>query len=146
LTAPCGEHLQARGNRPCATLRRTLGQWRAFADNLSRCGISAANRDPLKERVERGEHLVIVKTAPHPAADNGRRGARTVLGHDAPFPQGPVGARSTCLAGPDYLFLLLKGRRGRQTLSALREILYSRELASASDEPSLAPVRAPLEW
>ena len=80
-----------------------------FADNLFEVrdfGPQAAIL--LKERVDRGEILVIVGDRT-PAADNGRRAHASFLGHEAPFPQGPV-VLGYLLGCPVYLFFCLKER------------------------------------
>lgn len=74
----------------------------------------------LKERVERGEILVIVGDRT-PAADNGRRAHASFLGREAPFPQGPV-VLGYLLGCPVYLFFCLKdGARYRIHLEPFAE-------------------------
>jgi len=81
-----------------------------FADNLFEVrDFGPQTAILLKERVERGEILVIVGDRT-PAADNGRRAHAPFLGHDAPFPQGPV-VLGYLLACPVYLFFCLKGEK-----------------------------------
>jgi predicted LPLAT superfamily acyltransferase len=83
-----------------------------FADNLFEVrDFGPQTAILLKERVERGEILVIVGDRT-PAADNGRRAHAPFLGHDAPFPQGPV-VLGYLLACPVYLFFCLKGEKQR---------------------------------
>ena len=109
----------------------------------------------LKERVERGEILVIVGDRT-PAADNGRRAHASFLGREAPFPQGPV-VLGYLLACPVYLFFCFKqdGRyrvhlepfaerihlphRGRQAAIDSYVAQYARRLEAYCRE-------APLQW
>ena len=109
----------------------------------------------LKARVERGEILVIVGDRT-PAADNGRRAHAPFLGHDAPFPQGPI-VLGYLLACPVHLFFCLKdGDRYRVHLEPFAERIelphrdrkgaidayvarYARRLESYCRE-------APLQW
>jgi len=81
-----------------------------FADNLFEVrDFGPQTAILLKERVERGEILVIVGDRT-PAADNGRRAHASFLGHDAPFPQGPM-VLGYLLGCPVYLFFCLKGEK-----------------------------------
>jgi predicted LPLAT superfamily acyltransferase len=85
-----------------------------FAENL----LEVADFGPetavlLKERVDRGEILVIVGDRT-PAAENGRWASALFLGHAAPFPQGPM-ILAHLLECPVYLFFCLK-RAGRYDL------------------------------
>lgn len=78
-----------------------------FADNLFEVrDFGPQTAILLKERVDRGEILVIVGDRT-PAADNGRRAHASFLGHDAPFPQGPM-VLGYLLGCPVYLFFCLK--------------------------------------
>ncbi len=82
-----------------------------FAENL----LEVADFGPetavmLKERVDRGEILVIVGDRT-PAAENGRWASALFLGQAAPFPQGPM-VLAHLLECPVYLFFCLK--RGRR--------------------------------
>jgi predicted LPLAT superfamily acyltransferase len=67
----------------------------------------------LKERVDRGEILVIVGDRT-PAAENGRCARAPFLGAPAPFPQGPV-ILAHLLECPVYLFFCIK-RAGRYSI------------------------------
>ena len=67
----------------------------------------------LKERIERGEILVIVGDRT-PATDNGRFSRALFLGREARFPQGPM-ILAHLLECPVYLFFCLK-RDGRYAL------------------------------
>lgn len=109
----------------------------------------------LKERVDRGEILVIVGDRT-PAADNGRRAHASFLGREAPFPQGPV-VLGYLLGCPVYLFFCFKqdGRyrvhlepfaeriqlphRGRQAAIDAYVSQYARRLEWYCRE-------APLQW
>jgi predicted LPLAT superfamily acyltransferase/glycosyltransferase involved in cell wall biosynthesis len=83
------------------------GANRRFAENLFEVrDFGPQTAILLKERVERGEILVIVGDRT-PAADNGRRSHASFLGRDAPFPQGPV-VLGYLLGCPVYLFFCLK--------------------------------------
>jgi predicted LPLAT superfamily acyltransferase len=78
-----------------------------FADNLFEVrDFGPQTAILLKERIDRGEILVIVGDRT-PAADNGRRAHASFLGHAAPFPQGPV-VLGYLLQCPVYLFFCLK--------------------------------------
>jgi predicted LPLAT superfamily acyltransferase len=78
-----------------------------FADNLFEVrDFGPQTAILLKERIDRGEILVIVGDRT-PAADNGRRAHASFLGHEAPFPQGPV-VLGYLLGCPVYLFFCLK--------------------------------------
>lgn len=82
-----------------------------FADNLFEVrDFGPQTAIALKERVDRGEILVIVGDRT-PAADNGRRAHASFLGREAPFPQGPV-VLGYLLGCPVYLFFCYK-REGR---------------------------------
>ncbi|MEA3194173.1 MAG: hypothetical protein QOD26_2506 [Betaproteobacteria bacterium] len=106
-----------------------------FADNLFEVrDFGPQTAILLKERIERGEILVIVGDRT-PAADNGRRAHASFLGHDAPFPQGPV-VLGYLLGCPVYLFFCLKdGERYRIHLEPFAEKieLPQRERKAAID-------------
>src|SRR6185436_5529823 len=106
-----------------------------FADNLFEVrDFGPQTAILLKERVERGEILVIVGDRT-PAADNGRRAHALFLGHDAPFPQGPV-VLGYLLGCPVYLFFCLKdGERYRIHLEPFAEkiLLPQRDRRAAID-------------
>lgn len=127
-----------------------------FADNLFEVrDFGPQTAILLKERIDRGEILVIVGDRT-PAADNGRRAHASFLGHDAPFPQGPV-VLGYLLGCPVYLFFCLKdGERYRIHLEPFAERIqlphrdrqgaidayvaqYARRLESYCRE-------APLQW
>jgi predicted LPLAT superfamily acyltransferase len=94
-----------------ATLRRANAR---FADNLLEVSdFGPATAVQLKERIDRGEILVIVGDRT-PAADNGRFSRAVFLGHEARFPQGPM-ILAHLLECPVYLFFCLK-RDGRYAL------------------------------
>ena len=85
-----------------------------FADNLLEVAdFGPATAVQLKERIDRGEILVIVGDRT-PAADNGRFTRALFLGREARFPQGPM-ILAHLLECPVYLFFCLK-RDGRYTL------------------------------
>jgi predicted LPLAT superfamily acyltransferase len=127
-----------------------------FADNLFEVrDFGPQTAILLKERVERGEILVIVGDRT-PAADNGRRAHATFLGHDAPFPQGPV-VLGYLLGCPVYLFFCLKdGERYRIHLEPFAEkiLLPHRDRKAAIDAYVAQYARrlecycreAPLQW
>jgi predicted LPLAT superfamily acyltransferase len=94
-----------------ATLRRANPR---FADNLLEVSdFGPATAVQLKERIERGEILVIVGDRT-PATDNGRFSRALFLGREARFPQGPM-ILAHLLECPVYLFFCLK-RDGRYAL------------------------------
>ena len=101
----------------------------------------------LKERIERGEILVIVGDRT-PSADNGRRAHAPFLGHEAPFPQGPV-VLGYLLGCPVYLLFCLKqqGERYRIHLEPFAERieLPQRERKAAIDA-YVAQYARRLEW
>ena len=104
----------------------------------------------LKQRVDRGEILVIVGDRT-PPADNGRRAHASFLGHDAPFPQGPV-VLGYLLGCPVYLFFCLKeekaaGARYRMFLEPFAERieLPHRDRKAAIDS-YVARYAQRLEW
>jgi predicted LPLAT superfamily acyltransferase len=92
-----------------------------FADNLFEVrDFGPQTAILLKERVDRGEILVIVGDRT-PAADNGRRAHASFLGREAPFPQGPV-VLGYLLGCPVFLFFCLKdGERYRIHLEPFAE-------------------------
>ena len=101
-----------------------------FADNLFEVrDFGPQTAILLKERVERGEILVIVGDRT-PAADNGRRAHAPFLGHDAPFPQGPV-VLGYLLGCPVYLFFCLKG----ETRDGSRYRIYLEPFAERIELP-----------
>jgi len=118
-----------------------------FADNLFEVrDFGPQTAILLKERIDRGEILVIVGDRT-PAADNGRRAHASFLGHDAPFPQGPV-VLGYLLGCPVYLFFCLKdGARYRIHLERFAEKieLPHRERKSAIDA-YVAQYARRLEW
>ena len=97
------------------------GANRRFAENLFEVrDFGPQTAILLQQRIERGEILVIVGDRT-PAADNGRRAHAPFLGHDAPFPQGPV-VLGYLLGCPVYLFFCLKdGERYRIHLEPFAE-------------------------
>jgi predicted LPLAT superfamily acyltransferase len=119
----------------------------SFADNLFEVrDFGPQTAILLKERVERGEILVIVGDRT-PAADNGRRAHAPFLGHDAPFPQGPV-VLGYLLGCPVYLFFCLKdGERYRIHLEPFAERIQlpHRERKAAIDA-YVAQYARRLEW
>ncbi len=109
----------------------------------------------LKERVERGEILVIVGDRT-PAAENGRWANALFLGEAAPFPQGPM-ILAHLLECPVYLFFCLK--RGRRYDLHLERFAERVELPPRSREEAIARYvaayaarleyycrEAPLQW
>ena len=92
-----------------------------FADNLFEVrDFGPQTAILLKERIDRGEILVIVGDRT-PPADNGRRAHATFLGREAPFPQGPV-VLGYLLGCPVYLFFCIKdGGRYRIHLEPFAE-------------------------
>src|SRR5258706_167312 len=118
-----------------------------FADNLFEVrDFGPQTAILLKERVERGEILVIVGDRT-PAADNGRRAHAPFLGHDAPFPQGPM-VLGYLLGCPVYLFFCLKdGERYRIHLEPFAERIQlpHRERKAAIDA-YVAQYARRLEW
>jgi predicted LPLAT superfamily acyltransferase len=127
-----------------------------FADNLFEVrDFGPQTAIALRERIERGEILVIVGDRT-PAADNGRRAHASFLGREASFPQGPV-VLGYLLACPVYLFFCFKqdGRyrvhlepfaeriqlphRGRQAAIDAYVAQYARRLEWYCRE-------APLQW
>ncbi len=122
-----------------------------FADNLFQVSdFGPQTAILLKERVDRGEILVIVGDRT-PAADNGRRAHASFLGHPAPFPQGPV-VLGYLLGCPVYLFFCLKqetrdGSRYRIYLEPFAEkiLLPHRERRAAIDA-YVARYAQRLEW
>ena len=85
-------------------LRRANPQ---FAENLLEVAdFGPATAVQLKERIDRGEILVIVGDRT-PAADNGRCTRALFLGQEARFPQGPM-ILAHLLECPVYLFFCLK--------------------------------------
>ena len=127
-----------------------------FADNL----LDVADFGPdtavlLKERVDRGEILVIVGDRT-PAAENGRCANALFLGQAAPFPQGPM-ILAHLLECPVYLFFCLK-RAHRYDLH-LERFAERVELPPRSREQAIARYvaeyaarlehycrEAPLQW
>ncbi|MFN2644738.1 MAG: glycosyltransferase [Burkholderiales bacterium] len=78
-----------------------------FAENLLEVAdFGPATAVQLKERIDRGEILVIVGDRT-PAADNGRCSRALFLGQEARFPQGPM-ILAHLLECPVYLFFCLK--------------------------------------
>jgi predicted LPLAT superfamily acyltransferase len=122
-----------------------------FADNLFEVrDFGPQTAIQLKERVDRGEILVIVGDRT-PPADNGRRAHASFLGHEAPFPQGPV-VLGYLLGCPVYLFFCLKdeqrqGSRYRIFLEPFAEKieLPHRERKAAIDA-YVAQYARRLEW
>ena len=88
----------------------------------------------LKERIDRGEILVIVGDRT-PVAENGRCAHAMFLGESAPFPQGPM-ILAHLLECPVYLFFCLK-RAGRYAMHlerfADRVVLPRHDRAGAID-------------
>ena len=141
------------GRRFVTALRRTNAR---FAENL----LEVADFGPetavlLKERVDRGEILVIVGDRT-PAADNGRSTTALFLGQAAPFPQGPM-ILAHLLECPVYLFFCLK--RGRRYDLHLERFAERVELPPRSREEAIARYvagyaarleyycrEAPLQW
>jgi len=122
-----------------------------FADNLFEVrDFGPQTAILLKERIERGEILVIVGDRT-PAADNGRRAHASFLGHDAPFPQGPV-VLGYLLGCPVYLFFCLKeekrhGQRYRITLEPFAErIELPHRGRQAAIDAYVAQYARRLEW
>jgi len=118
-----------------------------FADNLFEVrDFGPQTAILLKERVERGEILVIVGDRT-PAADNGRRAHAPFLGHEAPFPQGPV-VLGYLLGCPVYLFFCLKdGARYRIHLEPFAEkILLPQRERKAAIDAYVAQYARRLEW
>jgi len=118
-----------------------------FADNLFEVrDFGPQTAILLKERVERGEILVIVGDRT-PAADNGRRAHAPFLGHEAPFPQGPV-VLGYLLGCPVYLFFCLKdGGRYRIHLEPFAEkILLPHRDRQAAIDAYMAQYARRLEW
>jgi predicted LPLAT superfamily acyltransferase len=118
-----------------------------FADNLFEVrDFGPQTAILLKERVERGEILVIVGDRT-PAADNGRRAHAPFLGHQAPFPQGPV-VLGYLLGCPVYLFFCLKdGERYRIHLEPFAEkILLPQRDRKAAIDAYVAQYARRLEW
>ncbi len=132
------------------------GANKRFADNLFEVrDFGPQTAILLRERIERGEILVIVGDRT-PAADNGRRAHAPFLGHDAPFPQGPM-VLGYLLGCPVYLFFCLKdGERYRIHLEPFAERidLPHRERKAAIDAYVAQYARrlecycreAPLQW
>ena len=113
-----------------AALRRANPR---FADNLLEVAdFGPATAVQLKERIDRGEILVIVGDRT-PAADNGRCTRALFLGQEARFPQGPM-ILAHLLECPVYLFFCLK-RGARYALHlerfAERVVLPPRERDAA---------------
>jgi len=141
------------GKRFVNTLRSTNPR---FAENL----LEVADFGPetavlLKERVDRGEILVIVGDRT-PAADNGRSTNALFLGQTAPFPQGPM-ILAHLLECPVYLFFCLK--RGRRYDLHLERFAERVELPREAREEAIARYvaayaarleyycrEAPLQW
>jgi predicted LPLAT superfamily acyltransferase len=127
-----------------------------FADNLFEVrDFGPQTAILLKERVDRGEILVIVGDRT-PAADNGRRAHASFLGREASFPQGPM-VLGYLLACPVYLFFCIKaGEHYRIHLEPFAEKieLPHRERQSAIDAYVARYARrleaycreAPLQW
>jgi len=122
-----------------------------FADNLFEVrDFGPQTAILLKERIDRGEILVIVGDRT-PAADNGRRAHASFLGHDAPFPQGPV-VLGYLLGCPVYLFFCLKeekrhGQRYRITLEPFAErIELPHRGRQAAIDAYVAQYARRLEW
>lgn len=118
-----------------------------FADNLFEVrDFGPQTAILLRERVERGEILVIVGDRT-PAADNGRRAHAPFLGHDAPFPQGPV-VLGYLLGCPVYLFFCLKQGEGyRIHLEPFAEkILLPQRDRKAAIDAYVAQYARRLEW
>jgi predicted LPLAT superfamily acyltransferase len=83
------------------------GANRRFAENLFEVrDFGPQTAILLKERIDRGEILVIVGDRTR-AADNGRRAHASFLGREAPFPQGPV-VLGYLLGCPVFLFFCIK--------------------------------------
>jgi predicted LPLAT superfamily acyltransferase len=100
----------------------------------------------LRERIERGEILVIVGDRT-PPADNGRCASASFLGHAAPFPQGPM-VLAHLLDCPVYLFFCLKhGGRYRIHLERFAERVHLPSPGrQAAIEAYVARYAARLEW
>jgi predicted LPLAT superfamily acyltransferase/glycosyltransferase involved in cell wall biosynthesis len=127
-----------------------------FAENL----LEVADFGPdtavlLKERIDRGEILVIVGDRT-PATQNGRYANALFLGQAAPFPQGPM-ILAHLLECPVYLFFCLK--RGRRYDLHLERFAERVELPPRAREETIARYvaeyaarleyycrEAPLQW
>ena len=118
-----------------------------FADNLFEVrDFGPQTAILLKERVDRGEILVIVGDRT-PPADNGRRAHASFLGHDAPFPQGPV-VLGYLLGCPVYLFFCLKqdGRYRIHLEPFAEKILLPQRERQAAIDAYVARYAQRLEW
>lgn len=118
-----------------------------FADNLMEVSdLGPQTAIAMRERVERGEILVIVGDRT-PASENGRCSTAPFLGHPAPFPQGPV-ILAHLLGCPVYLFFCLKqAGRYRIHLERFAERLeLPREGREAAIEGHVRRYAARLEW
>ncbi|HUQ25679.1 MAG TPA: glycosyltransferase [Burkholderiales bacterium] len=118
-----------------------------FADNLFEVrDFGPQTAILLKERIDRGEILVIVGDRT-PPADNGRRAHAPFLGHEAPFPQGPV-VLGYLLGCPVYLFFCLKQAEGyRIHLEPFAEkILLPQRDRKAAIDAYVAQYARRLEW
>ena len=118
-----------------------------FGDNLMQVtDFGPDTAIALRERVERGEILVIVGDRT-PPADNGRCARAPFLGHAAPFPQGPM-ILAHLLDCPVYLFFCLKqGRRYHIHLERFAErvrLPHGERLAAI--EAHVARYAQRLEW
>jgi predicted LPLAT superfamily acyltransferase len=134
-------------------LRRASPQ---FADNLLEVAdFGPATAVQLKERIDRGEILVIVGDRT-PAADNGRCTRALFLGREARFPQGPM-ILAHLLECPVYLFFCLK--HGARYSLHLERFAERVELPPRSRETAIAGYvaqyaarlesycrEAPLQW
>ncbi|HYY61923.1 MAG TPA: glycosyltransferase family 2 protein, partial [Burkholderiales bacterium] len=109
----------------------------------------------LKERIDRGEILVIVGDRT-PAAENGRSTSALFLGQAAPFPQGPM-VLAHLLECPVYLFFCLK--QGARYALHLERFAERVELPPRAREEAIARYvaeyaarleyycrEAPLQW
>lgn len=118
-----------------------------FGDNLMQVtDFGPDTAIALRERVERGEILVIVGDRT-PPADNGRCSSAPFLGHAAPFPQGPM-ILAHLLDCPVYLFFCLKqGERYQIHLERFAERVRLPHIArQAAIEAYVARYAQRLEW
>jgi len=118
-----------------------------FGDNLMEVtDFGPETAIALRERIERGEILVIVGDRT-PPADNGRCAHAPFLGHAAPFPQGPM-ILAHLLDCPVYLFFCLKqGTHYHIHLERFAErVQLPRAGRQAAIEALVARYAARLEW